>query len=174
MRATRPPRAAIAALLLLALALITAAAPAPRGATGSPVRRPEAAREDSLAVRRGIDAANAVYLDAFRRGDAVALASVYDEDAAQLRPGGQVVRGRAAIAASLAPLLQRIHFINGSITSSSLWHVDDLVYDVGHYTFVFQPEGKDTLVERSRYLNVWRRQADGTWRIWRDVPVPRE
>jgi uncharacterized protein (TIGR02246 family) len=163
--------------LLAALLAADAAGQTPKsaGARGSaPAWKIAAAREESLAVRRGIDAGNAAYLDAFRRGDARALAGVYDPDAAQMRPGGQVIRGRAAIAANLASLLRRIRFINGSITSSSLWRVDDLVYDVGHYAFVFQPEGRDTLVERSRYLNVWRRQADGSWKIWRDLPVPRE
>ncbi len=165
------------AALLAVLMAATAATPALKRVEVTPSRRPPAsatAISDSVAMRRAIDAANLAYLDAFRRADAQALAAVYDPDAAQLRPGGSMVRGRAAIAADLAPLLERIHFISGTITSSSLWRVDDLAYDVGHYTFVFQPAGKDTLVERSRYVNIWRLQRDGSWKIWRDLPVPRE
>lgn len=166
--------------LTLALALAAllfapvAGAQAPRRPL-PPVLRPSIpTRADSIAMRRGIEAGNLAYLDAFKRGDLRALTEVYDADAVQMRPGGMVIRGRGAIAANLAPLLQRIRFINGSITSSSLWRVDDLVYDIGHYTFVFQPAGKDTLVEKSRYLNIWKRQADGSWKIFRDLPIPRD
>jgi ketosteroid isomerase-like protein len=160
-------------LLAAAMAAAPALAQSVRGPAAAPARRP-AVRPDTSAARRGVEAANRAYLDAFRRGDAAAIAAVYDEDAVQFRPGGVYLRGRAALAADFARQLQRIRFINGTITSSSLWQVDDQVYDVGHYTFVFQPAGKDTLVERSRYLNIWRRQPDGTYRIWRDFPVPRE
>ncbi len=166
-------RVLVMAMLALALAAAAIAAPASRRAAVTPPRAADAA-DDSAAVSRAIGLANAAYLDGFKRGDAAAVAAVYDEDAAELHPGGEMVRGRAAIAAKLAPLLGRIHFINGSITSDSRWRVDDVVYDVGHYTFVFQPAGQDTLIEKSRYLYLWRQQKDGTWRIWRDVPVPHE
>jgi uncharacterized protein (TIGR02246 family) len=148
--------------------------PTPRATARRVARASAGSRADSLAMRRAIEAANLAYLDAFKRGDAQALAAVYDPDAVQFHPGGTYVRGRAALAGYFAGQMAHLQFISGTITSSSMWRVDDVAYDIGHYTFVFQPEGRDTLVERSRYLNLWRQQADGSWLIWRDLPVPRE
>lgn len=162
-----------AAVAVLCLASV-AAAQAPRRPAPASLRPTVPTREDSLATWRSVEAGNLAYLDAFKRGDARALAEVYDPEAVQMRRGGVLIRGRAAVGATFADLLRRIRFINGSITSSQRWKVDDLVYDLGHYTFVFQPIGRDTLVEKSGYLNIWRQQPDGSWRIFRDLSLPRE
>lgn len=162
-----------AVLLTLALATAASAQAPPRGAPAS-LRPWLPPRADSLAMWKSVEAGNLAYLDAFKRGDAAGLASLYDPEAVQMRRGGLLIRGRAAVGAAFGDLLRRIRFINGSITSSQRWKVDDLVYDLGHYTFVFQPVGRDTLVEKSGYLNVWKQGADGTWRIYRDMSIPRE
>lgn len=163
---------ALAALAALCIVTVAAAQSSRRPSLGS-LRPSVPSREDSLAMWRSVEAGNLAYLEAFKRGDARALSEVYDPDAVQMRRGGLLIRGRAAIGATFADLLRRIRFLNGSITSSQRWKVDDLMYDLGHYTFVFQPAGRDTLVERSGYLNIWRQQPDGSWRIYRDMTVPR-
>jgi hypothetical protein len=73
----------------------------------------------------------------------------------------------------VAPALARTRLISGTVTTTSLWRVDELVYDVGHYAFVFLVSGRDTVRDERPYINIWKRDSDGAWRVWRDMPLPR-
>ena len=44
--------------------------------------------------------------------------------------------------------------------------VGDLAYDYGWHEFTLRPKGsEDTLHKRHRYLEVWRKNSSGQWRI---------
>jgi ketosteroid isomerase-like protein len=101
---------------------------------------------------------------AFTRGDPVACAALYTEDAAILAEDAEVVRGKAAIAAFFKDQVARDILFS---TDSSVSLVrGDLAMDQGTYRVRDTRRGVD--VEFGQYLNVWRR-VDGNWRVYRSM-----
>jgi ketosteroid isomerase-like protein len=45
----------------------------------------------------------------------------------------------------------------------------DLAYYLGRYEEVFQPRQGDAIHNRGRFVFIWKRQADGSWKIARSV-----
>jgi uncharacterized protein (TIGR02246 family) len=126
-------------------------------------------------VRKAIDAGNAKYIDAFARSDAGALAGLYDETGSRFSPKGVVVRGRPAIAQSVAEFMKSVTGpIKVSIETQDLWAVDDLVYETGKYTYTFTPPGKSETQTGGHYVTIWKRQSDGGWKIIADMGVPND
>ena len=124
-------------------------------------------------IRKAIDAGNAKYIDAFARSDAGALSGLYDESGSRFSPKGVVVRGRPAIAQSVAEFMKSVTGpIKVSIETQDLWAVDDLVYETGKYTYTFTPPGKSETQTGGHYVTIWKRQAEGGWKIIVDMGVP--
>lgn len=123
-------------------------------------------------LRKTIDAGNAKYVDAFAKSDAGALAGLYDESGSRFSPNGVVVRGRPAIAESVAGFMKSVTGpIKVTIETQDLWLVDDLAYETGKYTYTFTPPGKPETQTGGHYVTIWKRQADGGWKIMADMGV---
>jgi uncharacterized protein (TIGR02246 family) len=123
-------------------------------------------------IRQSIDAGNAKYIDAFAKSDAGALAGLYDESGSRFSPKGVVVRGRPAIAESVAGFMKSVTGpIKVSIETQDLWLVDNLVYETGKYTYTFTPPGKSETRTGGHYVTIWKRQPDGGWKIIADMGV---
>ena len=48
----------------------------------------------------------------------------------------------------------------------------DLAVETGTYEWTMQPKKGKAVDEHGRYLTTWQRQADGSWKIVRDVTHP--
>jgi ketosteroid isomerase-like protein len=154
--------------LLLALALLACS---PRAGT----------RSDSAAgtvepgtdievVRSAIDARLKLYLDALLKGDAATAASIYTDDAVSNRAGLEPIRGRPAIEKQHADWLASMRFGEAIGSTEELIPAGDtLTLEFGTYEWTFAPQGRAERRERGRYVNVWRRDTEGGWKIWREV-----
>ena len=49
--------------------------------------------------------------------------------------------------------------------------MDDLAYETGKYTYTFTPPGKAETQTGGHYVTIWKRQADGGWKIMADMGV---
>jgi ketosteroid isomerase-like protein len=47
--------------------------------------------------------------------------------------------------------------------------VGDTAYEVGTYQMDLTPQGSPALSDVGKYLMVWKRASDGTWRVLRDM-----
>ena len=119
-------------------------------------------------AKEAIEAANAKFQDAFNRGDAVAVAQLYTPDAAVLPPDAPRADGLAAI--------QRFwqSAIDGglrdlSLQSAEIEEAGNIAYEVGTAALKAQTAsgGKEAL--SVKYVVIWRRSEDGTWRLYRDI-----
>jgi uncharacterized protein (TIGR02246 family) len=131
---------------------------------------PETDRADSSAATSVADAIAAVRAADSSLAQAVAARDVnrtvsfYAEDASMLPVAEPIVTGREAIRAEWT----KIFAIPGFANASRTVHVDasgDLAYTRG--TFQAQltsPDGKP-VTEVGKWVSVWRRQADGAWRV---------
>ena len=104
--------------------------------------------------------------------DAERVAAIYTEDAFSLPPGGDIVRGRAAIR-DLYEHAFREDRERGHTRRITFEFVDrttagNIRNDIGYYTIVTtDPEGH-TQRHRGKFLKVWQRDSGGVWRIRSD------
>lgn len=124
------------------------------------------------AARRGIAAGNAAYIAAFQNADAKALSQVYDPQGARLNDGGQVARGRRAIAEDVGKFVAKVGPVRVTLDSKEVWLIEDTAYETGIWSYTFQPKGQSEQHIGGHYVTVWRRQPDAGWKILADMGVP--
>jgi ketosteroid isomerase-like protein len=110
--------------------------------------------------------------------DFAALGTLYEERGRFLPPGGPMVEGPAAIQAAIQKIVER------GVQALDLKAVDvveasDFVIEIGRTTLTIQPPGvmslilllmgKRKLTKYGKSIVVWRRQKDGTLKIWADT-----
>lgn len=113
--------------------------------------------------RAGIEAANAEFAAALRRGDAGAIAAMYTERGQLFPPNEKIVEGRAAIErywrASMDAGVKAIE-----LKTTEVEGLGESVVEAGLYTV----NGKDgAVIDRGKYLVLWRR-VEGAWKLHRD------
>jgi uncharacterized protein (TIGR02246 family) len=125
------------------------------------------AQAQAQTAREAIETANAKFQDAFNRGDAAALAQMYTPDGAVLPPDVPRSDGREAV--------QR--FWQGAIDAglreltlqtTEVEEVGDIAYEVGTGALKATAGGTAQAVS-VKYVVIWRRGEEGTWRLHRDI-----
>ncbi len=119
-------------------------------------------------ARQQIEQAVARFVETFNRGDAAALAAMYDTAGVVLAPNAPPMRGRQNIEALWAGARQQgFKTLNLEVNSVEL--IGDHAIELGSYTLVVQPPGQGETTDRGKYIVIWKRQADGTWKLYRDA-----
>jgi uncharacterized protein (TIGR02246 family) len=116
---------------------------------------------DTTAIR----AAEAALAEAFEDSDPNAWVSCYTEDAVFVGPGSPAIEGRAALLA-VAP---QVTMSSLEIVADSTIGAGDFAATTGRATWVSGPKDSGAPTIRRRFLMVWRRDADGRWRIAREL-----
>ncbi|MFW6078976.1 MAG: YybH family protein [Gemmatimonadota bacterium] len=117
---------------------------------------------------RAIERRGAEWVDAARREDADALAALYTEDAVLLPPGAEALSGREAIRAMFADQFARFDGEYDFRTEEIVVR-DDLAYRWGGYRAAIEVPGGEAMRLDDSFIEIWRRGADGEWRIARDI-----
>jgi uncharacterized protein (TIGR02246 family) len=123
-------------------------------------------------IRAAIATANRTYIAAHANRDADLVASLYDTAGTRLNPGGQVIRGRAAIRAEVAGMLSSVGAIDVTLKPLDLWVHDGRAYETGIWGYAYTPAGKSRMTSGGRYVTIWIHEADGSWRIAVDMSLP--
>lgn len=126
--------------------------------------KPDSVRE----VRTAIEKANTQFSKAFEQGDSKALANMYTSDAIAFPPDSQMIEGNEAIGEFWETTR------NSGVTSATPTTLDvgrdgDIAYEVGKVFLTIQSEGKQPTKAAAKYVVVWKRQADGSWKLHRDI-----
>jgi uncharacterized protein (TIGR02246 family) len=116
-----------------------------------------------------IDAAMQRYVADIRSNDATKIASWWTEDAVYIERAAPTVRGRAELEALLKRILTDAKVTDVSVEKDEVTVTGDLAYFLGGYREVLQPRQGPVLDNRGRFLFIWKRQGDGTWKIARSV-----
>ena len=146
-------------LTVVTALLATGCAPPPASLTESDVE----------AIRASTEA----YGDAVSAGDWAATGWLYTEDAVLMPPNAPAAMGRDAIQETMASFPPITAF---SIVADDIQGVGDLAYVRGTFSITLQA-GDNVIEDHGKYLEIRRRQADGSWPItvdiWNsDVPQP--
>jgi uncharacterized protein (TIGR02246 family) len=128
---------------------------------------------NAAAVRQAIDSADQKFATAFKNGDAAAAASFYEENATSMPPNMEPESGRAAIEQGYAGLFKTLGKISDfKAQAKDVDAFGDHVIEIGSYEMTFTPTGaKEAIKDHGSYVNYWRKQSDGSWKIHRDAIV---
>ena len=151
--------------------LLFATACAPKGET--PVRDSAATATppavDAAAVRQAIEQSNAKFADAVKQGDTVAMVANYADDAVMMVDGTPAWRGRSEIAKQVIAAFKPMKGADVKLTTSQVDIGGDYAIETGTYETTVSAPGAKPQTENGKYVTVWKKQADGTWKIYRDV-----
>lgn len=124
-------------------------------------------------ARTAIDSINRQFVVAFKAADAATAASFYEQDAMSMPPNSEPGVGRAGIEKGLAEAFKGMGKINDFTAQTK--DVDiypDHAIEVGTYEMSTTPPGaKAPMKDHGSFINYWRKQSDGSWKIHRDAIV---
>ncbi len=148
-------------LMCLVLALLTV------GCSNTPAPPPDTRAADVQAIK---DVEAAWVKDANSK-DADKWASYFTEDGSGLYPGAATLNGKAAIKAAMAPYMADPNFsLNFQSTRAMASKSGDIVYSQGTYTMtITDPKTKKPMTDHGKYLTVYTKQADGSWKAVADT-----
>ena len=121
-------------------------------------------RQDTATVLQAIKQAYANHVDAHMRGDAAGATALYAENIWIIWDGGHEVHSRLAQQEFYAQIHANAKFTDLVYTTEDLVVCGEVAYEVASYTL--ESEG-ELGSYHDKYLAVWRRQPDGSWKIHR-------
>ncbi|MDH5203197.1 MAG: SgcJ/EcaC family oxidoreductase [Nitrospirota bacterium] len=119
--------------------------------------------EDVAAIKASTEA----YVQAVKSEDFTAFAALYTEDAVLMPPNQPIVQGREAIltwAEAFPPLTEF------SLSAVEIDGRGDLAFVRGTYSMTIALEGApEPIQDTGKYIEIRRKQEDGSWLIARDI-----
>lgn len=138
----------------------------------APANAPDnaAAEVDVAAVRQKIEAGNAALIAAMEKGDSITAASFYDDSAMIMAPGEDAAVGSAGILREFGAFAA-FNITNMKLVGRDIIASGDLATETGHYEWTLTPKkgGGKPVTDVGKYVVVWRKQADGSYKLLRDI-----
>ena len=147
----------------VALLLSVAACAQPAKAPETPV--------DLVALKTSIQAREKEWSAAFLARNAAGIANLYTEDAVELQPvASDDHKGRDGITKATQAQFDTLTTVatREDITEDVI-PAGPYVVEVGRYGYTGTSKAKKPVSGSGRYLVVWRKDADGAWRMLRDI-----
>ncbi len=120
-------------------------------------------------ARQQIDAGNQQWIDAMKQGNAALLVPGNTVDAVDCDPQGSCISGRSALGEHMKEEMAKLGKADSaSVISSGSVQQGRYVYEWGEAKAHF-PNGKSIM---DRYLTVWQKQEDGSWKVFRNMVIP--
>ena len=160
--------------LLPALASIVLVAGCSMGSGDQPkpqtvAQAPDTRPADEAAIR----AASAAWSQASTARDLDKSVAVYTEDAVQMLPKTPAVKGRDAIRKNWTQMLALPGpGLSFQTTSVEVARSGDIAYETGTYDFVTTGKNGKANDEKGKYVVVWKKQSDGSWKAAVDIDNP--
>ena len=129
---------------------------------------PALARDNDARIKTVVEGRYREWIAAANKKDAEALSNLYDEDAVLMPKQEEPVVGSAAIAAYYKKLVADPHFVpfTAAFESNSFYAAGDIAIDTMDFDGALTRNGKE-IHFHGKTLLVWKRQADGSWKIFR-------
>lgn len=158
----RISQASLFSLLFIPVLLSAVACAPPEGAP--PVATPAF---DAVAVRSEIEANLLKVSQAVADADAAAVAAWYTDEATLLPPDAEIVQGKQAIEDFWSARLGSGFTIE--FTTRQVEGAGSLAYETGRYTSTRPSEGQEPVQTSGKYVVVWQKGSDETWRAHVDI-----
>lgn len=131
--------------------------------------KPEAPALDPAVVRADIEAANARFVDALKKGDKAGALANYAPDALVMMPGEEAWRGTEGVDKGFSGFIDQFTLKEGSATTTDVMVAGHLAIETGTFAWTLTPKKGADVKDKGKYLTVWQHQADGSWKIIRDI-----
>jgi len=123
---------------------------------------------DATRIRKSIEEVNANYSEAIREGNLAGVVAAYTDDATMVPPDGELIRGKQAIEEYYRKLF-KMGMKEIVLTTVEVGGSGGTAYEIGKTKVRIQSEGQDAAQDSTKYLVIWKRQADGTWKVHADI-----
>lgn len=122
---------------------------------------------DAQAVRDG----EATWVKDWQAKDVDKIVAHYSPDAVLMIAGMPAMQGTDAIKSGVGPMLKDPHLsLTFNPTVVVIAKGDDIAYTQGIYTMTYtEPKTGMTLIEKGKYVTVYKKQDDGTWKAVEDI-----
>ncbi len=94
------------------------------------------------------------------------VSAYYAEDGMIMAPNAEPVQGLEGLAATFEAMPP---FTDLAFETLEIDGTSDMAWVRGKYTAVWMVPGADPMPDEGSYLEIWRRQADGSWRVAMDI-----
>ena len=131
--------------------------------SSGPSSSDEGAGGDSVAVLAAIDR----YAQAGRTNDLAAMTGAWTDDAVYVNAGTPTIRGRTAVDSVIRNFHTTMSVTALDVDIDELSVSGDAAYAMGTFRETLRGANGDTLSMAGRFLHIWRRQPDGTWKLAR-------
>lgn len=113
------------------------------------------------------------YSEYMNEGNVDDWLKMWDANGVQLAPGAPAFEGITEITKSITAQHAASDFEQFEIVNKEVELSGDLGFARGNYSFAATPkDGGDQAQFTGKYLTIFKRQADGSWRIYRDCFNP--
>jgi uncharacterized protein (TIGR02246 family) len=135
--------------------------------SNAPAPMPDTRDADMRAVKD----VEAAWLKDTAGKDPEKFASYFADDGAALYPGAPTLNGRQAIRSAMVPYMADPNFsLNFQSTHMEASKGGDMIYSYGTYTMTMtDPKTEKPRNDKGKYLTVYRKQADGSWKAGADT-----
>ena len=156
------PSALVLAILVSGCSTGTGDQPKPQAAA-QPV---DTRAADEAAIR----AASAAWSQAYVVKDLEKSSSVYTDDAVVMSPKAPAIHGKDAIRKGLVQMFALPGpGLSFQTVSVEVARSGDIAYETGSYDFVTTDKKGKANDEHGKYVVVWKKQGDGTWKAAVDI-----
>ncbi len=119
-------------------------------------------------VRDNIEATLKAFMESLNGGDAAGVAAHYTDDAALLPPDAARIDGRAGIQGVWQGLIDA-DVRDITLTTQEVDVFGDVANEVGTISATAPGEDGTRVQLAGKYVAVWKRGDDSTWRLHRDI-----
>ncbi|MEP6849414.1 MAG: SgcJ/EcaC family oxidoreductase, partial [Acidobacteriota bacterium] len=125
-------------------------------------------------ARAAITKGNAQWSEGWAKGDAALVAAIFTEDGVQLSGNGTLIKGRQQIMERQRVAMQGADpGVKVTAMTTKVWVDGDTVYETGKYKYEYTVKGKPG-TDEGKYVTIWKKQKDGSWKLTMDMGVPND
>jgi uncharacterized protein (TIGR02246 family) len=126
---------------------------------------------DPAAIAKQIQTMDADWSHAANVGDVDKCISYYADDGLLLEPGSPAASGKEAFRKSWTGMVTGPQYVSLTFESTKVTvaQARDMAWDVGTYQLTTKDKTAKTSTEAGKYLEVWQKQVDGSWKVAVDI-----
>jgi uncharacterized protein (TIGR02246 family) len=125
---------------------------------------------DRAADESAIRANDSAWVKAVAAKNADQAASYYTDDAVLMVPGEPMTTGKEALRKGWEGMMATPGFAL-TFAPDKVTVVGDMAYEVGNYEMTVTGKNKKPQTSKAKYVVIWSRQADGSWKSVLDAPT---
>ncbi len=124
---------------------------------------------DKAALTKVINEYNAMLAENMLAGNMSATMSYYTDDAVSMPSNGPMLKGKEAIKSYSDEMAKSgVKFTAVQFTATEIEGSAMVAYEIGTYDMSMEI-GPAKVREEGKYLSIWKKQADGSWKVYAEI-----